>query len=233
MFNSRYRRVTLPLAPAIGGGFGLAIAVLIAVLPTAWLESLALASGLPAILAAAAPPLGATARVILLLIAGGGVALLTSVGLWLVLGDRTIALGSRAETPALPMVRRADSHPDAPPRPPVRAHRDLGAPMMSLAPADLPDDLDRPLAEFDPDAIPPVPRAPSRPVAPLVRFERPQLIDPGDRFSTFDPAPEAAEIEPAATLNALLDRLERGIARQPKPGRSLDEALVELRRLAS
>lgn len=231
MFAYRHRRLIVPLAPALGGVLGLAVAAAIAVMPASLLESLVMKSDIPAVLAAAAPPLGATARVLLLLIAGGGVALFASLGSWLTFGDRRIALGRVPRDSELPHLRRADSHPDAPPRALVRAHRDLGPPPPAAAPERaLPDDLDAPLADYDPGAIPDVPRAPVPAVAPLVRFERPQLIDPGDRFETFDPAPVATE--PTATLHALLDRLERGFARRPQTG-SLDQALGDLRRLAS
>jgi hypothetical protein len=232
MFAYRHRRLIVPLAPAVGGALGLAVAAAIAVMPAGLLESLVMKSDVPAVLAAAAPPLGATARVLLLLVAGGGVALFAGLGLWLSFGNRYIALGRGPVDPDLPQLRRADSHPDAPPRALVRAHRDLGAPPPAAAPERaLPADLDSPLAEYDPGAIPDVPRAPVPAVAPLVRFERPQLIDPGDRFETFDLVPVATE--PTATLHALLDRLERGFARRPQPGRSLDQALGDLRRLAS
>ena len=232
----RHRRLILPLAPTLGGALGLAVAAAVAVMPTGLLEALVAKSGIAAVLAAAAPPLGPTARIMLLLVGGGGTALFAGLALWLVLGDRAVTIGGEAGDPDIPHLRRADAHPDAPPRPPVRAHRDLGAPLLSVAAAPivervLPVDLDRPMADFDPAAIPDVPREPIRAVTPLVRFERPQLIDPGDRFETFDPAPTAAELEPTATLHALLDRLERGIAR--RPARSLEQAIGDFRRLAS
>lgn len=234
MFAYRHRRLIVPLAPAFGGALGLAVAAAIAVMPAGLLESLVMKSDIPAVLTAAQPPLGATARVLLLLIGGGGVALFAGLGLWLVFGDRRITLGRVPRDPELPQLRRADSHPDAPPRALVRAHRDLGAPPPAATPERaLPADLDAPLAEYDPGAIPDVPRAPIPSVAPLVRFERPQLIDPGDRFETFDLTPAAASSEPTATLHALLDRLERGFARRPQPGGGLDRALGDLRRLAS
>ena len=235
MFSYRSHRLILPLAPTVGAALGLATAAAIAVIPGGLLEALVMRSGIAAVVAAAQPPLGATARLILLIVLGGGVAVFAGVGAWLAFGKRTVGFGRTPAHPQLPYLRRADSHPDAPPRELVRAHRDLGAPMIPLLPeADvaqaLPADLDRPLADYDPEAIPAVPLEPARAVAPLAR---PQLIDPGDRFETFDPAPTTAEIEPTATLHALLDRLERGIARGPRPARSLDEALGELRRLAS
>jgi hypothetical protein len=236
MFAYRHHRLILPLAPTIGGGLGLVVAASIAVMPAWLLEALVAKSGIAAVLAAAAPPLGPTARIVLLLMGGGGTALFVGLGLWLLLGKRTISIRSNVAESEIPHQRRADAHPDAPPRPPVRAHRDLGAPLEAvevdpIVERVLPVDLDCPLADFDPAAIPDVPREPIRAVAPLVRFERPQLIDPGDRFETFDPAPVAAALEPTATLHALLDRLERGIAR--RPARNLEQAIGDFRRYAS
>jgi len=236
MFAYRRSRLILPLAPTLGGALGLFVAAMIAVIPGGWLEALVLRSGIPAVLPAAAPPLGATARIVLLLIGGGGVALGAGLALWLAFGGRALTMGAPADSET-PQLRRADSHPDAPARPLVRAHRDLGAPLPveesdETEEGGLPADLDRPLADFDPGAIPDVPREPVRVLAPLVRVERPQLVDPGDRFESFDPAPPA-EFEPTATLHALLDRLERGIARRPRPAARAEGTLGELRRLAS
>lgn len=233
MFAYRHHRLIFPITPTIGGGLGLVVAAGIAVMPAGLLEALVAKSGIAAVLAAAAPPLGPTARIVMLLVGGGGTALFAGLGLWLLFGNRSISIRGRGATSEVPHLRRADAHPDAPPRPPVRAHRDLGVPLAEhpIVERVLPVDLDCPLAAFDPAAIPDVPREPIRAVAPLVRFERPQLIDPGDRFETFDPAPIAAALEPTATLHALLDRLERGIAR--RPARDLEEAIGDFRRYAS
>jgi hypothetical protein len=246
-------RLIVPIAPALGGAAGLAFALAVATLPQALLDRAVSASHLPAVLGAAAPPLGATARALLVLGGGGGLALLTGIGLWLLLGGRMMAIGQApiaATDESVPVLRRADAHPDAPARRPVFAHRDLGAPMIEVRaepeapPAEiaLPEDLHQPLSAYDPGAIPDVPREPVRAVASLVPVNRPQLIDPEDRFETFDPAPFAAEREPTATLHALLDRLEAGVRRKdrtPRPrsgsgaGSDLDTALGALRRLAS
>lgn len=233
MFAYRHHRLILPLAPTIGGGLGLVVALGVAVMPAWLIEALVAKSGVAAVIAAAAPPLGPTARIVLLLAGGGGTALFVGLGLWLLLGNRALSIRPSVGDSEVPHQRRADAHPDAPPRPPVRAHRDLGAPFIDdpIVERVLPVDLDCPLADFDPAAIPDVPREPIRAVAPLVRFERPQLIDPGDRFETFDPAPVAAALEPTATLHALLDRLERGIARRPV--RDLEQAVGDFRRYAS
>ncbi|MGN6375553.1 MAG: hypothetical protein ACTHMG_08355 [Sphingomonas sp.] len=247
MATQIYRnRLILPIAPAAGGALGLGFALAVAVMPQGLLVRAVDASRLPDVLAVAAPPLGPTARALLVLGGGGGLALLAGLALYLVYGRRTVAIGRRSDD-GIPVLRRADAHPDAPARAPVRAHRDLGAPLLG-APLDpeedsdllviergvaLPRDLDQPLAAFDPEAILPTPREPVRPVPPLIRQERPQLIDPGDRFETFEPAADLAERqgESVATLHALLDRLERsvgGTGRPPAPTRASAGAVRDL-----
>lgn len=242
----RRHRLILPIAPTVGGALGLAFAAAVAVVPAALLSRVIDASHIPAVVAAAAPPLGATARMLLVLVGGGGLAAIVGLGLYLLIGGRAVALGDAPERDdGVPVLRRADAHPDAPPRPPVMAHRDLGVPLLAVPVAEqaLPADLDQPLAAFDPGAIPKVPREPVPVVAPLAHVGRPQLIDPGDRFETFDPAPLADPVEPTATIHTLLDRLERGVADPRKrpslagnPGLTTDDlqaALATLRGLAS
>ncbi|HTG37490.1 hypothetical protein [Sphingomonas sp.] len=151
-----------------GAIVGLAAAVVAALLPTWRLESLMLDTGLPALFPPASPPLGNTARIALILIAAS------------VAGGCTWAVAARVApvrrvTRMVP--RRADQHPDAPVREPVRAMRDLGTPFLEVAAPsgppiverDLPGDLDTPLAAYDPTAIPDVPMTPSAPVTPLFR----------------------------------------------------------------
>lgn len=89
------------------------------------------------------------------------------------------------------VVRRADAHPDAPPRRPLSL-ADLGG----IA---LPSDLDTPLSAIDPDAIPPIPREPVRPVAPLASGERLQI------FALAVPSAPVADGD--ATIDALMRRL--------------------------
>lgn len=157
----------------------------------------------------------------------------------------------------VPVLRRADSHPDAPARRPIRAAEDLGQPLPMNPPVatarkrmiakpevrDLPVDLETPLAALDPTAIPETPREPVRAVAAL---SRPQMIDPGERFETFEltpikrgtlkpqparPMPTAAESPPS--IGALLDRLERKKGRDARPSASIEETLGMLRNLAT
>lgn len=219
---ARTERLKLPLAPALAIAGGLLIAVAMLVLPTALLERLVVASGFPAIIAAAQPPLGMTARIALGLILGGGFMAFACLALSLILGDKNVSLSGAGE-----LLRGTDIHPDAPPRPPLFAARDLGTPFLEVkAPVDgaapmardpldmtpieqeLPRDLDRPLADFDPGAIllDPLPAAESlAPLAPTVEavveepaikavadpipLPRPALFDPGDRFETFELTP--------------------------------------------
>lgn len=111
-------------------------------------------------------------------------------------------------------VRRADSHPDAPPRRPIMATADLGPP-LPIAPAPdqrrvpeperpLPADLDQPLAAFDPHAVPDVPREPVRAVAPLIV---PAMTEPV----------EIAEPAPATAVTAPVKRAEPVTTPDPAP----------------
>jgi hypothetical protein len=105
-------------------------------MPTPMLESLVMASGLPAVLSAAAPPLGMTARLASAGGAGGMVAIFGWLVLFLLLGSRGVTVGrTKAVEPdavPTPVLRRADAHPDAPPRPPLLATRDLGTPFLEV-----------------------------------------------------------------------------------------------------
>jgi hypothetical protein len=120
-------------------------------MPTAMLESLVMASGLPAVLNAAAPPLGMTARLAIAAGAGGLVAIFSWLVLFLVFGTRGVSVGKEEEAVEpdavpTPVLRRADAHPDAPPRPPLLATRDLGTPFLEVtakAPAEAEPDEDR------------------------------------------------------------------------------------------
>ena len=177
------RRLIVPVAPLGGVAMGLMTAALFELVPGDMLDRLILRSGIPAIVAAAEPPLGMTARLVLALIGGGSVALLGWFALFLILGSRRLMLGGDALADAdsgsddmAPVLRRADAHPDAPSRRPVFANRDLGTPFlevrarqteadeidagqaaaalpMSSVAVDLPFDLDVPMANFDPAAI--------------------------------------------------------------------------------
>lgn len=133
------------------------------------------------------------------------------------------------------------------PAPPVETIPAVSIPQVKVeppvppTPQPLPADLDQPLSAFDPAAIPDVPLAPPPPLAPLNRAPVKPLLAEGERFETFEltpPVRPAAVQQPApkpvvqpeslaapetdASVHALLDRLERGIARRTHPA-PLDE----------
>lgn len=212
----RRQRLSFALAPTAGLVLGVLTAATFLLLPIDRLEALVLASGIPAVIAAAEPPLGFTARLAIALFSGlflGGV---LWFALFLALGGRTLAFGPEEELadPAVPVLRRADAHPDAPPRAPLLATRELGTPFLEVRAQaakptpvperPLPADLDQPLAAYDPEA-----------------FAGARRFGPGERIATFDlpvpppsappPPREAPPRDTEATISALLARLERGV----------------------
>ncbi len=241
------------LPTMVAGASGLIVAIAIAVVPTWRIEAVVSDTGLPALLPIAAPPLGWTARAALMLVTALAVAVPLWIALTLLSGHRPAALPSADEvddeTP--PSVRRADAHPDAPPRPPVRAARDLGMPFLDPvvqgdAEVTLPRDLDTPMAMFDPEALPMVPAAPPPTVRPLFRPPVAEQEAVAERVPTPEPAvePVADPAPPTADLSELIDRLDRGLQRRrgdrpAEPAASADaanpglaSALVALRRMA-
>lgn len=237
------------LPTMVAGASGLIVAIAIAVVPTWRIEAVVSDTGLPALLPIAAPPLGWTARAALMLVAALAVAVPLWIALTLLSGHRPAALpfADEVDEETPPSVRRADAHPDAPPRPPVRAARDLGMPFLDPvvqgdAEVTLPRDLDTPMAMFDPEALPMVPAAPPPTVRPLFRPPVAEQEAVAERAPT--PEPVADPAPPTADLSELIDRLDRGLQRRRgdrpaepvvsaeagNPG--LASALVALRRMA-
>jgi hypothetical protein len=222
-------RVRHYVAPAIALLIGLGVAVGIATVPSDVLNAAVDRAGFARVLPAAASPIGTTGRTILALVAG---ALIAACGFaprgkaWLIAqldvfarAPRTIVEGD--EEPA-PVVRRADAHPDAPPRRPIRAASDLGdplpifgeedhrsAPLPPPAEQPLPADLDRPLADFDPAAVPLRPMAPPEPLPPLVRRADPPAPRPESFARQEEPAVWAKQVdEPQADATGWSDEAE-------------------------
>jgi hypothetical protein len=237
------------LPSLVAGASGLIVAIAIAVVPMWRIETVVSDTGLPALLPIAAPPLGWTARAALMLVAALAVAVPVWIALTLLAVRRPVALPAVDEVveEAPPSVRRADAHPDAPPRPPVRAARDLGMPFLDPVAAteaelELPRDLNTPMAMFDPEALPMVPAAPPPAVRPLFR---PPPVDVEPEAEP-EPAPPPPPVEPSPTptpeLSELIDRLDRGLQRRrgdrpvsagPETGNAgLASALGALRRMA-
>jgi hypothetical protein len=133
--SPRRQRLNLPVAPLVAAMIGGVIALAFALIPTGLLEDLVIDSGIAAVVAAAEPPLGVTARAVLILAAGGGAALIAWFGLFLLMGDRAIVVqksNAASGEEAAPVLRRADAHPDAPARRPLSANRELGTPFLEV-----------------------------------------------------------------------------------------------------
>ncbi|HYD38276.1 MAG TPA: hypothetical protein VEA60_11720 [Allosphingosinicella sp.] len=171
------------------------------------------ASRLPEILAAARPPLGDTAR----FAAVAAAALGTFVAVWVLMAllGRRPAPGEASAEPAIqvPRQRRADAHPDAPPRPPLLA-RDLGEPL-----------------ELDQLAPEPVEREPLEGPEhrPLPGFLVPQEPEPETVAEAGPPEPDpqavlATEPEPDAETESIGELA----ARLPGAGEASGEPLSQL-----
>ena len=182
--HSRRQRLTVPIAATVAGAAALAIAAAVLAMPGTVLEDMVLDSGIAAFVTAAEPPLGLTARLAIALAAAGAIGGLLWVGLRLLIGDRDFTIRVPGRVPGRaasgPRVRRADAHPDAPPRRPVFAHRDLGTPFLDVRAAPIPEeeraipaDLDTPLARYLHPLDRPLPVAP-----PGIDFEALDALEP-------------------------------------------------------
>jgi hypothetical protein len=131
----RRQRLNLPIASLVGGVIGFIAAALFALMPTGMLEDLVVDSGIASVLSAAEPPLGFTARLVLIFLVGGGVGMVAWFALFILLGSRSIVVQpgvEDSENERMPILRRADAHPDAPARRPLSAARDLGTPFLEI-----------------------------------------------------------------------------------------------------
>lgn len=228
---------------------GLAAALLILWIPVGLIEMVVASSGLSESLPAAAPPLGLKARLLL-----AGFVALMAVGLMGLMrrqdqadeqeGRRLRVQGARKMgfafskltalargraapvDDAIPSLRRADAHPDAPARAPIFASRDFNGLDIFARP----DAIRRPLAihpEPEQDAI--VPSAglvmPSAPL-PIAEEELPQptFLRPAAPVAEPEAGQEAAApaapLDPIPTqglsITELTQRLERGLAERSR-----------------
>ena len=202
-FTSAHLKLIPPIAALLAGG---AVAVAVTLLPSDMLDGFVLTGGVAALIPAAAPPLGMTAR--LLLGAGGGVviAMIVWSALYLVFGEGGMIAPRHAGEPS---VRRADAHPDAPPRRPMSA-ADLGVPLMevsrpitprhaqSTVTAELPVNRNEPILN-------------PAPAAARVPVEEAEMVDP---IPVVRRRPTRHETEQSASIDKLLERLEEGAARR-------------------
>lgn len=177
-----------------------AIALVTLALPTWRFESAVVASGLPALVGAAEPPLGETARIVVAI----GLSVLSFVSVWL--GLR--ALDRRPAPKDFPSFRAADLHPDAPRRRPILAGAEFGVPN---------DDL--PSIE---EQIGLAPRAPSDPLPSFLAPRPPRadtdvVLELTDALGESDASAVDNAISPEKGDDAVGDlvaRLEDGIERR-------------------
>lgn len=112
---------------------GLVAAGLVAGLPQMNLDLMVRRIGLPVLLPAATPPIGVVGRIILALLASLPFAI-AALAIWQ-RKPRQQAIGHVTSEEEPVAVRRADAHPDARPRRPIRAAEDLGPPLPIIAAA--------------------------------------------------------------------------------------------------
>ncbi|MFD1787773.1 hypothetical protein ACFSC3_09320 [Sphingomonas floccifaciens] len=241
-----HQPLTLSLTLSLGLAAATCVAGIFLILPATVLEDWTAASGVSAILPASDLPLGYSVRTALAMVAGVGAGVIMWLAAYLAFGEEgQVTLARRTADPAppstvdsdapVPLLRRADAHPDAPARAPLSATRELGAPFLEVRDSGpieraLPLDLDAPLSAYDPAAIPTQPAAP----VPVVPALQPRRSAPASVEGARIAAVELPRTD--ATIHALLDRLERGAgARRSEPSvraTSVAGTLDELRKLA-
>jgi len=182
------------LDPLLAGFAAGATAFVLYAMPDWRFEQAVAMTGLGAIIPAAQPPLGMTARLAAMTFAAIGAFLLV----WFTLRAlskpaprkrRPAPVPAAASAPVeipleLPKLRRADAHPDAPARRPILAGLDLGRPFDEVD-VDAPEEKP---AEPDPEPVPEAETA-----APELLLELQEEIAPAEA------APEIAEVDKVDT----------------------------------
>ena len=191
---TRHKPITAHrLFPAFAGLWFAALFGLVSfALPVGVVQKVVVASGLPHLVAAAAPPLGFTARALVaLLLTGVGGMLGLIVGLRLGAPYRPqrerLSVEDDAVTAEAPRVRARDAHPDAPPRRPLTVSADM---IDESETAILADDAApvrrRPLVSQNDAVAPPLAFVPAEADLPGGMSFAPRAFDP---FAIYD-APE-------------------------------------------
>jgi hypothetical protein len=201
------QRLILPIAPAIAAVAAALVALAFIAMPANVLEGMVVDSGIASLVTAAGPPLGLTARFAIAAIAAGAIGGVLWFGLLLLIGTRSVVLNRGTIDADTPVVRRADAHPDAPPRRPVFANRDLGTPFLDIraepgvtGERPIPADLDTPLAQYLHPLDKPLPAPPPQPmpVAPQVVAEPAPLPIRGE--VAIEPVPAAIIAPPVPSM---------------------------------
>jgi len=193
---------------AMAGFAALAVGFVFVAMPGELFASLIGATGLAAIVPAAEPPLGDTARIAVALAAAAA----TFLASWLVLRALSkprprVVTFTAADPVAPPRLRRADSHPDAPARHPILAGRDFGA--FGEPEIAEPEIVEPEVAEPEVDQ-PEIARTEvAVDAAPLDLIAEAILGSPPVK-------PASPPTRPDDSLDALVARLERGLTAVPR-----------------
>lgn len=147
-------RLVVPVAPAAALVLAALAGLMFLIMPISVIEDLVVDSGIASFVTAAQPPLGMTAHLAIAFLVALGVGGVSWFALFLLVGNRTVLLGRGHREDGVPVLRRADAHPDAPPRRPVFANRDLGTPFLEVTADSPPPAMSiADAAAFEPDAI--------------------------------------------------------------------------------
>jgi hypothetical protein len=247
---ARGRNKGSALDPLLAGFAGGAAAFITFAMPDWRFEQTVTLSGLPAILSAAQPPLGTTARLAAMALTGIASFLLV----WFVLralGKPAPKQPRRRSAPVPlqvepPKLRRADAHPDAPSRRPILAGLDLGRPLDEVS-VDQPDPPQEPsTAAAEPIDQEQTAEEEFQAEAPAAPEEVPEEDEGHESHATShvieEPEPEeqAERAEPAEpglttepSVSDLMKRLEEGLQRRegtsPSSSASTDPVDIRLR----
>ena len=233
------RRVhRIPFAPVVALMFGIVCAILVAAVPQWMFEAGVVASGLPTVLAAASPPLGVVARLLAIALAFGA----GTVAVWALVAPLSayFEAKARARTPWRDAGYDAQTafmlSDPLPPRRPIFAPDELGAPLMSdaaIAPTPVLEPapaLAAPLAAGELRTVIVAPTESGDSITDLIR----RLENGLTRRASNDRDPDGAgNAAPESLRDAMmLDNLEQPPTTAPDNG-VLDQALGSLRRLAT
>jgi hypothetical protein len=202
----------VPFIPVVAVLFGMVASILVLATPGWLFERGVVASGLPDIIAAAAPPLGDKAQIMAAIVAALG----TTCSLWLVptISGRIIK-ARRIEHQGDTLETRSEiveyrPHPDSPVRRPLFAESDLGAPFMS----------DEAIAHAREELVLETIIADNpEPLETITDDAAPNLVEPFDEAmfqSQGEPLTMPAVVGNQPSIAGLLDRLERALERRER-----------------
>lgn len=186
----------IPFAPVVALLFGVVSAILVAAVPQWMFEAGVVASGLPTVLAAASPPLGLVARLLAIALAFG----MGSIAVWSLVAPLTkfLEAKARARTPWRDAGYDAEmafmTSDPLPPRRPIFAPDELGAPLMS-------DEAILPVSPM---------HEPAEASATPLEAEEPARV-------------AFAPVTASETIPDLIRRLENGLARRAARGGDPDD----------